>query len=197
VAQTTQGSLDFPKDYQGKWVVLFSHPADFTPVCTSEFIMFGALAHEFEQLNTQLVGLSIGSLDQHQAWLRSIQDQVEYLGIKNLKIPFPVIADEDQEIAWRYGMLHPQVSSTQTVRAMFIIDPQGMVRAFQYYPNENGRNVSEIKRLLMAMQLSDTHKVATGANWQPGDQVIVHPDKAKKENCQTEYFCLQTLNKNR
>lgn len=174
-AETTQGPITFPDDYQGKWVVFFSHPADFTPVCTTEFMTFASMQPEFEKLNCKLLGLSIDSTYSHIAWLRTIKEKIEYKGMKEIEVTFPVISDLTMDVARAFGMLQPAASNTQAVRAVFVIDPQAIVRAILYYPLSNGRNMAEIKRLLMAMQLSDQHKVATPANWQPGDDVIVPP----------------------
>lgn len=174
-AETTQGPLNFPDDYKGKWVIFFSHPADFTPVCTTEFMTFAAMQPEFDKLNTQLLGLSIDSTYSHIAWLRTIKEKIEFNGMKNIEVNFPVISDLTMEVSKAFGMLQPAASSTQAVRAVFIIDPQAIVRAILYYPLSNGRNMQEIKRLLTAMQLSDAEQIATPANWQPGDDVIVPP----------------------
>ncbi len=174
-AETTQGPIRFPDDYKGKWVILFSHPADFTPVCTTEFMTFAAMQEEFRALNCELVGLSIDSLYSHIAWLRTIKEKVEFRGWKDVEITFPVISDLTMEISRRYGMLQPAASTTQAVRAVFLIDPEGKVRAILYYPLTNGRNFQEIKRLLIALQTSDAHRVATPADWQPGEEVIVPP----------------------
>jgi peroxiredoxin (alkyl hydroperoxide reductase subunit C) len=174
-AETTQGPINFPGDYAGKWIILFSHPADFTPVCTTEFMTFATLMPEFEKLNTQLVGLSIDSTYSHIAWLRTIKEKIEFNGMKNVEVTFPLIEDLKMEVAKKYGMLQPTASDTKAVRAVFFIDPVGKVRAMLYYPLSNGRNFDEIKRLLIAMQTSDAFKVATPANWQPGQDVIVPP----------------------
>ncbi|HOJ33901.1 MAG TPA: peroxiredoxin [Candidatus Hydrogenedentes bacterium] len=175
VAETTQGTIRFPDDYKGKWVIFFSHPADFTPVCTTEFMTFAAMQPEFEKLNCALVGLSIDSTYSHIAWLRTIREKIEFNGMKNIEVTFPVISDLTMEVAKAYGMLQPAASSTQAVRAVFIIDPQSVIRSILYYPLSNGRNIEEIKRLVIAMQTSDKHHIATPANWQPGDDVIVPP----------------------
>ena len=156
-------------------MVFFSHPADFTPVCTTEFMTFATMQPEFEKLNCKLLGLSIDSTYSHIAWLRTIKEKIEYKGMKNVEVTFPVISDLTMEVSRQYGMLQPAASTTQAVRAVFIIDPKAMVRAILYYPLTNGRNIDEIKRLLIAMQHSDEHKIATPANWQPGDDVIVPP----------------------
>ena len=174
-AETTQGPINFPEDFKGKWVVFFSHPADFTPVCTTEFMTFASMQPEFERLNCRLLGLSIDSTYSHIAWLRTIKEKIEFNGMKGVEVMFPVISDLTMEVSKAFGMLQPAASSTQAVRAVFVIDPEGSVRAILYYPLSNGRNMDEIKRLLIAMQLSDRHKVATPANWQPGDDVIVPP----------------------
>ncbi len=174
-AETTQGPITFPDDFRGKWVVFFSHPADFTPVCTTEFMTFAAMQPEFEKLNCKLLGLSIDSTYSHIAWLRTIKEKIEFKGLKNVEVTFPVISDLTMEVSKLYGMLQPSASTTQAVRAVFVIDPTGIVRSILYYPLTNGRNVEEIKRLLIALQTSDAHKVATPANWQPGDDVIVPP----------------------
>jgi peroxiredoxin (alkyl hydroperoxide reductase subunit C) len=174
-AQTTRGEINFPGDYQGKWVVLFSHPADFTPVCTTEFMTFADMQEDFKQLNTELIGLSIDSVYSHIAWLRTIREKIEYQNLKNVEVLFPVIADLTMEVARKYGMVQPNASTTQAVRAVFVIDPQAKIRAILYYPLSNGRNMDEIKRLIMAIQKSDQDGVATPANWQPGEDVIIPP----------------------
>lgn len=173
VAESTQGTLNFPEDFKGKWVILFSHPADFTPVCTTEFIYFAQMMDELKALNTELIGLSVDSLSSHIAWLYTIQQQVQFHGFKNLEIKFPLIADLTTEVAQKYGMLHPNASHTKTVRAVFFIDPQQTIRTILYYPSSLGRNFDEIKRILIALQVADEFGVSTPANWQPGDDVIV------------------------
>jgi peroxiredoxin 2/4 len=175
VAETTQGPIRFPEDYKGKWVILFSHPSDFTPVCTTEFMTFATMMPEFKALNCDLIGLSIDSTYSHIAWLRTIQEKVEYKGMKHVAVTFPLIADVKMDIARKFGMVQPAASDTKAVRAVFFIDPQAKIRALIYYPLSNGRNFQEIKRLLIAMQTSDAHGVATPADWQPGDDVIVPP----------------------
>lgn len=195
-AVTTQGKINFPADYKGKWVVLFSHPADFTPVCTTEFMTFASMQNEFKALNTELIGLSIDSLYAHIAWLRTIKEKIEFKGMKDIEITFPVIEDLKMEVAKKYGMLQPNASTTQAVRAVFIIDPKAKIRAVIYYPLSNGRNMDEVKRLILAMQKSDKDGVATPANWQPGDDVIIPPPGscgAAKERVETEEegkYCL-------
>ena len=174
-AETTQGPIRFPEDFAGKWVVFFSHPADFTPVCTTEFMTFATMQAEFETLNCKLLGLSIDSTYSHIAWLRVIKEKIEYRGMKNVEVTFPVISDLTMEVSRAYGMLQPASSTTQAVRAVFVMDPEAVVRAILFYPSSTGRNMDEIRRMLVAMQLADRHKVATPANWQPGDDVIVPP----------------------
>ncbi|QFS84028.1 Selenocysteine-containing peroxiredoxin PrxU [Roseivivax sp. THAF40] len=165
-ALTTDGRKTLA-DYKGKWLILFSHPADFTPVCTTEFVAFAERAEEFAAIDTELLGLSIDSHYAHIAWMRSIK---ETFGVD---IPFPIIADLDMKVAQAFGMIQPGASDTQAVRATFIIDPDGILRAMVYYPMTNGRSVDEFVRLVKALQTSDAHKVATPENWQPGQDVIV------------------------
>ncbi len=171
-AVTTQGKINFPEDYKGKWVILFSHPADFTPVCTTEFMTFASMADEFKALNTELIGLSVDSLYAHIAWLRKIQD-LEWCGMKNVEVKFPLIEDIKMDVAKLYGMIQPGQSDTQAVRAVFIIDPNAVIRAILYYPLSMGRNFDELKRMILALQKADSDKCATPANWRPGDDVIV------------------------
>lgn len=171
-AVTTQGTINFPEDYKGKWVILFSHPADFTPVCTTEFMTFGSMMDEFKALNTELVGLSVDSLYSHIAWLRKIQE-LEWKGTKKVEVKFPLIEDIKMEIANKYGMIQPGQSSTQAVRAVFIIDPEATIRTILYYPISTGRNFDEIKRIIQALQKADKDACATPADWRPGDDVIV------------------------
>jgi len=195
-AETTQGTIRFPDDYKGKWVIFFSHPADFTPVCTTEFMTFASMADDFGKLNTELLGLSIDSTFSHIAWLRTIAEKIEYKGMKHVEVKFPVISDLTMEVAKAFGMLQPEASTTQAVRAVFIIDPKATVRAVLYYPLSNGRNMEEIKRMLIAMQHSDEHKIATPANWQLGDDVIIPPPgscgsaKERVEAAGKDYECL-------
>lgn len=171
-AETTQGSIHFPDDYTGKWVILFSHPADFTPVCTTEFIAFSRLDALCRRLNTALIGLSVDSLSSHIAWLYAIQEQVRFRGLRKVKINFPLIADLSQTVARRYGMIHPNANDTKTVRAVFFIDPDGIIRTILYYPSSTGRNFTEILRILISLQTADAFGVSTPADWQPGDDVI-------------------------
>ena len=177
-AETTQGTIHFPRDYTGKWVILFSHSSDFTPVCTSEFMAFSRLVEECRNLNTELIGLSVDSLSSHVAWIYAIQEQIKFRGLKNIHIRFPLIADLSQTIARRYGMLHPKASEAKTVRAVFFIDPDGIIRTILYYPTTTGRNFDEIMRILISLQTTDAFGVATPANWQPGDDVVL-PETGK------------------
>jgi peroxiredoxin (alkyl hydroperoxide reductase subunit C) len=167
-AKTTHGEISL-SDYSGKWVVLFSHPADFTPVCTTEFMAFAKKNDEFEKLNTKVIGLSIDSIYSHLAWVRNIKDNFD------VEIPFPIIEDLSMNVAKLYGMVHPGASDTSAVRAVFVIDDKGIMRAMVYYPLSNGRSIDEILRLVKALQTSDANGVATPENWQPGEKVIVPP----------------------
>ena len=169
-AMTTMGKINFPADYKGSWVILFSHPADFTPVCTTEFITFARMADEFAALNAKLIGLSIDSLHSHLAWAKSIEN-ISWQG-EPVKLPFPIIADISMNVAKKYGMLQT-VAKTQTVRAVFLIDPEGIIRTILYYPMSTGRNMAEIKRILQSLQLHDRENVSTPANWQPGDEAVM------------------------
>jgi peroxiredoxin (alkyl hydroperoxide reductase subunit C) len=194
-AVTTHGRKKL-SDFRGKWVVLFSHPADFTPVCTTEFMAFAHVADELEALNVQLLGLSIDSVHSHLAWVRNIKEKMD------VEIPFPVIADLDMKVAKRYGMIHPGQSSTATIRAVFFIDPDGILRAMIYYPLSNGRYIPEIIRLIKALQATDKFGIATPADWQPGDKVVVPPPKTAIEmarrqdegyECKDWYLCFRQI----
>ena len=166
-ASTTNGAIKFPGDYAGKWIVFFSHPSDFTPVCTSEFIAFQRDLAEFEKLNTQLVGLSVGALSSHLAWLDALSKMPD-----GIDITFPLIDDMGGKIAKMYGMIQPHASDTHAVRAVFVIDPAGIVRAILYYPAVLGRNIEEIRRMIVGLQTGDAFGVAVPANWIPGDDVL-------------------------
>ena len=171
-ALTTNGTVNFPDDYRGSWVLFFSHPSDFTPVCTTEFMTMASMKEEFKEMIVSLLGLSVDSLYSHIAWIRKIEE-LEWKGMKNVKIDFPVIADLNTKVSTLYGMLQPNVSSTQAVRAVFIIDPEGIIRSIVYYPLTTGRNFHEIKRMIQALQKSDETHNSTPANWQPGDDLII------------------------
>ena len=168
--RTTHGERSL-EDYRGKWLILFSHPADFTPVCTTEFMAFAKAAPTFSSMGCELLGLSIDSLFSHLAWTRNIKEKF------NVEIPFPIIEDLKMDVARAYGMVHPGAGDTSAVRATFFIDPNGVLRAMVYYPMSNGRSIDEFVRLLQALQTSDANGVATPENWCPGKPVIVPPPK--------------------
>lgn len=205
-AVTTQGEINFPVDYAGEWVILFSHPADFTPVCTSEFITFASMENQFNEAGCKLVGLSIDGLYSHIAWLRTIQEKIEYRGMKNVEVKFPLIEDISMEVAKKYGMIQPGEDTTKAVRAVFFIDPKGMIRTIIYYPLSLGRNFDEIYRVLLALKAADEFGVATPADWRPGDDVIIGPagscgsakdrmDGKEDMECQDWFFCSRKLDK--
>jgi peroxiredoxin 2/4 len=208
-AATTQGEINFPEQYAGRWVILFSHPADFTPVCTSEFMTFASLEEKFSELNCQLVGLSVDGLYSHIAWLRTIKDKIEYKGMKNVEVKFPLIEDITMEVAKRYGMIQPGESSTKAVRAVFVIDPKGTIRTIIYYPLSMGRNFDELLRVLQALQTADAFGVATPADWRPGDDVIVPTagscgvakdrmdGKEPGVTCHDWFFCTKKIDKDK
>lgn len=194
-AVTTQGKIKFPEDFAGKWIILFSHPADFTPVCTTEFMTFASMLEDFKALNTELVGLSVDSLYAHIAWLRKIQE-IEWKGLKNIEVTFPLIEDIRMEVARKYGMIQPGASNTQAVRAVFVIDPEARIRTILYYPLTTGRNFDEIKRIVLALQKADKDQCATPADWRPGEDVIVPTAgscgaaRERMENQTEEQYCL-------
>ncbi len=206
-AITTQGDINFPSDYKGSWVILFSHPADFTPVCTSEFMTFASQEAKFANANCKLVGLSVDGLYSHIAWLRTIKEKIEYKGMKDVEVKFPLIEDITMEVATKYGMIQPGESNTKAVRAVFFIDPKGTIRAIIYYPLSMGRNFDELYRALIAMQTADAFGVATPADWQPGDDVIVPTagscgtaknrmeGKEGEMHCYDWFFCTKKLDK--
>lgn len=172
-ANTTNGFIHFPNSYRGRWVIFFSHPGDFTPVCTTEFITFQSMISEFHALNTDLLGLSVDSNASHIAWIQTIKNDIDFMGWKNVDIEFPIVADTTGKIARMYGMIHDATGDTDAVRAVFIIDPRSIIRTILYYPKSVGRNITEIKRILIALQTSDAFHVATPAEWIPGEDVIV------------------------
>ena len=204
-AVTTQGPIDFPGQYEGSWVILFSHPADFTPVCTSEFMTFASLEKEFEALNCKLVGLSVDGLYSHIAWLRTIKDKIVYNGMKDVEVKFPLIEDITMEVAKAYGMIQPGESNTKAVRAVFVIDPKAMIRAMIYYPLSLGRNFDELIRVVQALKTADEFSIATPADWRPGDDVIIPPAgscgvakermESKDITCYDWFFCTKKLDK--
>jgi peroxiredoxin (alkyl hydroperoxide reductase subunit C) len=172
-AVTTQGEIHFPNDYAGDWVILFSHPADFTPVCTTEFMTFASMQDKFAKANTKLVGLSIDGLYSHIAWLRTIREKITFNGMSDVEVTFPLIEDISMSVAKKYGMIQDGESTTQAVRAVFVIDPAGKIRTIIYYPLSLGRNFDELYRVVIALQTADAFSVATPADWRPGDRVIV------------------------
>jgi peroxiredoxin (alkyl hydroperoxide reductase subunit C) len=195
-AVTTQGTIKL-SDYEGSWLILFSHPADFTPVCTTEFAAFAEIATQLRERNVELLGLSIDSVFSHLAWMRSIRSS---LGVT---VPFPVIADLDRAVATAYGMIMPGESSTETSRCVFFIDPKSVVRAMIYYPLSLGRNMKEILRVIDALQMADANQVATPANWEPGQKVIVPAPRTMEDlekrieagyECADWYLCYKSMN---
>ena len=206
-ALTTQGTINFPTDYKGNWVILFSHPADFTPVCTSEFITFASMEEKFAEANCKLVGLSVDGLYSHIAWLRTIKEKIEYRGMKDVEVKFPLIEDITMEVAKKYGMIQPGESNTKAVRAVFFIDPKGVIRAIIYYPLSLGRNFDELYRVVVALQTADEFGVATPADWRPGDDVIISPagscgaakdrmdGKEEGLECKDWFFCTKKISK--
>lgn len=195
--QTTHGPMHLPNDLKGSWFVLFSHPADFTPVCTTEFYGFQQRFKEFEKIGCKLIGMSIDQVFSHIKWVQWIKENL------NVEIQFPIIAANDA-IAMKLGMLHPG-KGTNTVRAVFVVDPEGKVRLILYYPQEIGRNMDEILRVVKALQVSDKNGVAVPADWPNnaliGDRVIIPPPKSQKEaearmkqkDCYDWWFCYKTL----
>jgi peroxiredoxin (alkyl hydroperoxide reductase subunit C) len=205
-AVTTQGEINFPDQYAGSWVILFSHPADFTPVCTSEFMTFASMESKFAEVNCKLVGLSVDGLYSHIAWLRTIKEKIEYRGMKNVEVKFPLIEDITMDVAKKYGMIQPGESNTKAVRAVFIIDPKGIIRTIIYYPLSLGRNFEELYRAVVALQTADAFSIATPADWQPGDDVIVptagscgvakeRMDGKEDMHCYDWFFCTKKLDK--
>lgn len=206
-AVTTKGEINFPDDYSGSWVILFSHPADFTPVCTSEFMTFASMEEKFNQANCKLVGLSVDGLYSHIAWLRTIKEKIEFKGMKNVEVKFPLIEDITMEVSKRYGMIQPGESSTKAVRAVFFIDPKGIIRTIIYYPLSLGRNFEELYRVLIALKTADEFGIATPADWQPGDDVIIPPagscntakdrveGKEEGVECKDWFFCTKKIDK--
>ena len=194
-AVTTQGTLRLT-DFRGSWLVLFSHPADFTPVCTTEFMAFSEIYEDLQERNTELLGLSVDSVSSHIAWIRNVEEKM------GVKIPFPIIADLNKEVSMLYGMLHPAQSKTETVRCVFIIDPEGIIRTILYYPLTTGRNMQEILRIIYALQTTDENNVATPANWKTGDPVVVPPPGTTEQaeerinegyDCKDWYLCFKKL----
>ena len=204
-ALTTQGSINFPGDYKGKWVILFSHPADFTPVCTTELMTFASMQQQFSAYNTELVGLSVDGLYSHIAWLRTIKDKIAFRELKDVEVTYPVIEDVSMDVAKRYGMIMPGEDSTKAVRAVFVIDPKGTIRAIIYYPLSLGRNFDELLRVIKGLQTADYFGVATPADWRPGEPVILPPPGSsgtaqervdghiENTRCEDWFFCTKEL----
>jgi len=192
---STHGVLKL-EDFKGSWLILFSHPADFTPVCTTEFIAFAEIFPELQKRGVELLGLSVDSVSSHIAWIRNVEEKM------GVKIPFPIIAVLNKEVSQKFGMIHPAQSKTETVRCVFIIDPESKTRTILYYPLTTGRNMNEILRIIDALQTTDKHKVATPANWNVGDPVVVPPpnstegaEERVKEgyDCKDWYLCFKKL----
>ena len=205
-ATTTQGEINFPDDYKGSWVIFFSHPADFTPVCTSEFMTFATMEKTFNDANCKLLGLSVDGLYSHIAWLRTIKDKIKYKKMKHVEVKFPLIEDITMNISKKYGMIMPGESNTKAVRAVFVIDPKGIIRTIIYYPLSLGRNFDELYRVIIALQTADAFNVATPADWRPGDDVIVptagscgaakeRMESKDEMHCYDWFFCTKKLEK--
>jgi peroxiredoxin (alkyl hydroperoxide reductase subunit C) len=171
-SESTTGIINFPEDYKGNWTILLSHPGDFTPVCSSEILELAAMQDDFNKLGVKLLVLSTDAISSHYQWVKSLET-IKYKNRETVKIMFPLIADENHDISRKYGMIHPNTSSTKTVRGVFMIDPAGKIRAIFYYPMETGRNMDEIKRTVIALQTADSKGVLTPANWNPGDDVLL------------------------
>ncbi|MBI2851899.1 MAG: peroxiredoxin [Chloroflexi bacterium] len=185
-AKSTHGLVKL-KDYADKWLVFFSHPADFTPVCTTEFLAFAEIYPSLKEKGVELLGLSVDSVTSHIAWVRNIEEKT------GVRIPFPIIADLSKEVSLAYGMVHPGQSTTETVRCVFIIDPRQVIRTILYYPMSTGRNMSEIVRIMEALQTTDRYKVSTPANWMHGEPVVLPPpstQEAAEERLRQGYECV-------
>ncbi len=207
-AVTTQGDINYPSDYEGHWSILFSHPADFTPVCTSEFMTFATMESQFEELNCKLIGLSIDGLYSHIAWLRTIKEKIEYKGMKDVEVTFPLIEDIKMDVAKKYGMVQPNEDTTKAVRAVFFVDPKGIIRAIIYYPLSLGRNFDELLRVVQALKAADEFSIATPADWRPGDDVIVptagscgsakeRMESKEEMTCYDWFFCTKKLDEDK
>jgi len=185
-AVTTHGVLKL-EDFKGNWLILFSHPADFTPVCTTEFIAFAEIYLELQKRGVELLGLSVDSVSSHIAWVRNVEEKT------GTKIPFPIIADLSKDVSLAYGMIHPGQSKTETVRCIFIIDDKQVIRTILYYPLTTGRNMQEILRIIDALQTTDANAVATPANWRPGEMVVMPPPNTQEmaeERLKQGYECV-------
>lgn len=172
VAESTTGKVTFPDDYFNKWKILFSHPAAFTPVCTSELIELAHMQDDFKKLNAALVVISTDGTNSHTEWKNSMES-INYKEKGLVTIKYPIVSDKTLEISKKYGMIHPNYSELKDIRGVFIIDPKDRIRAIYFYPLETGRNIDEIKRTLVALQMSDRNSVLTPANWNPGDDVLL------------------------
>jgi len=204
-AVTTQGEINFPSDYKGSWAILFSHPADFTPVCTSEFMTFATMEKKFNEANCKLIGLSVDGLYSHIAWLRTIKEKIDYRGMRDVEVTFPLIEDIKMDVSRKYGMIQPNEDTTKAVRAVFYVDPKGIIRTVIYYPLSVGRNFDELYRVLIALQTADEFNVALPADWRPGDDVIVPTagscgtakdrmeGKDTDVECKDWFFCLKKI----
>lgn len=179
-AQSTNGNLNFPDDYYGKWKILFSHPASFTPVCTSELLELAYLQDDFDKINTSLIILSTDGINSHIEWVRSMES-INYKDRGTVDIKYPVVSDVGYEISNKYGMIHPESSTTKDIRAVFIVDPDDKIRSILYYPLNVGRNIDEIMRTMLALQKVDKRDVLTPANWQTGDDYLVKSPESIKE----------------
>jgi peroxiredoxin (alkyl hydroperoxide reductase subunit C) len=179
-AESTNGKITFPDDYYGKWKILFSHPAAFTPVCTSELIELAEMQQDFDKLDTKVIVVSTDGLNSHIAWKKSME-AIRYKDQVTPKIDFPLISDNTQEISKKYGMIHPYSSTNRDIRGVFIIDPNEKIRAIFFYPMNVGRNMEEIKRTLIALQLADHKNVLTPGNWNPGDDVLIPAPKSEAD----------------
>lgn len=205
-AMSTQGKVSFPSDFYGKWKILFSHPADFTPVCTSEIISIVENHDEFKKEGCEFIGLSTDGVQSHNQWIKSMEE-IALLNDKEFVVKFPIIADVNMQVSSLYGMIHNSVNESKTIRSVFIIDPENKIRSIMFYPMSTGRNTQELLRLVKAMKVADKHNVATPADWNPGDMVLiptpedVHSKAAERfyynagedYHCPSWYMCLKDL----
>ena len=179
-AESTNGKITFPDDYYGKWKILFSHPAAFTPVCTSELIELADMQQDFDKLDTKVIVVSTDGLNSHIAWKKSMED-IRYYDKETPKINFPLISDNNLEVSKKYGMIYAYTSTTRDIRGVFIIDPNEKIRAIFFYPMNVGRNMDEIKRTLIALQMADHKNILTPGNWKPGDDVLIPSPKTEAD----------------
>ena len=205
IAESTEGTIKFPEKYKGKWTVFFSHPADFTPVCTTELVAIQSAQKEFAEMNVSLIGLSVDNLESHKKWIKSIEESVNIDGCTDNIIKFPMIDDSKKQISKLYGMLPKKTDDTRTVRAVFIIDPNSIIRAVLYYPPCVGRNIEEIKRIVTALKTVDEFGVVTPANWEIGNNVLLtsnstnqisnYDERNGEINCSNWYLCFKNISK--